>query len=131
MSSLVFLCLGLIAGLFAGFFGLGGGIVLIPLLVYLFDMTQKEAQGTSLLAMIPPVGLLAAIQYLNSGAISIKPHLIFALFISLGMLLGGLFGAKLVVYIKPTLLRQLFGCLVVVVGARMILEPFLSKPNTP
>lgn len=131
MGSITFLGLGLIAGLFAGFFGLGGGVVLIPLLIYVFDMTQKEAQGTSLLAMIPPVGLLAAIQYINSGEISIKPHLVFALFISLGMLFGGLLGAKLVTYVKPTLLRQLFGCLVVFIGARMILEPFFSKPHTP
>jgi uncharacterized protein len=133
MGILVYLGVGLLAGVFAGFFGLGGGVVLIPLLIYIFEMTQKEAQGTSLLALIPPVGLLAALQYIHSGAINLKdkPYITYALLISLGLFLGGFFGAKLVAYVKPLLLRQLFGCLVVFVGLRMILEPFFNKTHTP
>jgi hypothetical protein len=131
MNLLWYLAIGLVSGVFAGFFGLGGGVVLIPMLVYIFDMTQKEAQGTSLLALIPPVGLLAAWQYVQNGSVSLKTHLALALLISLGLFLGGFFGAKLVAYVKPALLKQLFGCIVVFVGLQMILEPFLNKPQSP
>ncbi|MCD6119014.1 TSUP family transporter [bacterium] len=123
MGILLYLGVGLLAGLFAGLFGLGGGVVLIPLLVYLFEMSQKEAQGTSLMALIPPVGILAAWQYVQGGHVTIKDHLPLALWIALGLLLGGFFGGKLVTFIKPVLLRQLFGALVVFVGLRMILRP--------
>ena len=133
MGLLSYLAIGLISGVFAGFFGLGGGVVLIPLLIYIFDMTQKEAQGTSLLALIPPVGLLAAWQYVQSGTIGLKTHLGLALLISLGLFLGGFVGGKLVnlSFVKPALLKQLFGCIVVIVGLRMIVEPFLNKPQAP
>ena len=133
MGMILYLGVGLLAGVFAGFFGVGGGVILIPLLIYIFEMSQKEAQGTSLLALIPPVGLFAALQYIHDGAINLKdkPYIIYALLISLGLLTGGFFGAKLVSYVKPILLRQLFGCIVVIVGLRMIIEPLLHKPVMP
>lgn len=115
--------MGLVSGLFAGFFGVGGGIILIPLLIFFLGMSQKEAQGTSLIALIPPVGLLAAMEYLRAGYVTWKVHVPIAVCVALGLIIGAMFGARLVGFIDPVWLRRLFGIVVVYVGIRLILKP--------
>ena len=69
---ILYLVLGIVAGIFSGFFGIGGGTILIPVLVYLLGLTQHQAQGTTLAIMIPPIGLLAAIKYYLEGNIKLS-----------------------------------------------------------
>ena len=115
--SIAYLALGLIAGIFGGFFGIGGGTVIIPALVFLFGLTQHQAQGTALAAMVPPIALLAAIKYYLEGNVKIS----MAVFICLGFFFGGLIGAHLVHKIPSLVLKRLFGIFLLFVAARMIL----------
>jgi hypothetical protein len=105
------------AGLLAGFFGVGGGIIIVPSLIYLFGFTEHQAQGTSLAAMVPPIGLLAAIRYYQAGHIEVRA----AALIAVGFILGGWIGAHVAQPIPDHLLRRAFGALALVVGANMLL----------
>ncbi len=113
----IYLILGLIAGVFGGFLGIGGGTILVPALVYLFNFTQHQAQGTTLAIMVPPIGLLAAIRYYMSGNIKLS----IAAFICVGFFLGGLIGAEFAHKIPDMFLRRIFGVFLLFVAVRMIL----------
>ncbi|MCM8761574.1 MAG: sulfite exporter TauE/SafE family protein [Candidatus Omnitrophica bacterium] len=117
MINLTYILLGIFAGIFAGFLGLGGGIVLIPILVYGYGLTQHQAQGTSLAIMVPPITLLAAIRYYYSGNVKVG----MAVLIACGFVAGGLLGAHLVQRVPDVLLRKIFGLAMLVVSLRMIL----------
>ena len=113
----LYLVLGLIAGVFGGFLGIGGGTILIPALIYIFGLTQHEAQGTTLAIMVPPIGLLAAMRYYIAGNVKLS----IALFICVGFFVGGFFGAQLAHKIPDLLLRKIFGVFLLFVALRMIL----------
>lgn len=112
-----YIALGLTAGIAGGFFGIGGAIVMVPVLVYLFGFSQATAQGTTLAAMIPPIGLLAALQYYYRGQVNIKV----ALFICLGFFVGGLIGAVLVGKVSEPVLKKSFGILMLIASLKIIL----------
>lgn len=107
---------GLGAGIFSGFLGLGGGVIMVPALVFLFDMTQHQAQGTVLATMIPPIGLLAAMRYYFAGNVNIKV----ALFMCLGFFFGGLAGAQGAHLVSEPLLKRIFGIVLLVISIRLI-----------
>ncbi|MDD5574766.1 MAG: sulfite exporter TauE/SafE family protein, partial [Candidatus Omnitrophica bacterium] len=88
--NIAYLLLGVITGVFGGLLGIGGATVVVPALIFLFGFSQHEAQGTILAAMIPPIGLLAAIRYYQAGHVKIGA----AAFIALGFLVGGYLGAR-------------------------------------
>lgn len=111
-----FLLLGLLAGVLSGLLGIGGGIFLVPALVFIFGLTQHEAQGTTLALMVPPIGLLAAWTYYKQG----NANLGIAALICLGFFLGGLFGAKLAGLFSEVLLKRLFGVTLLIVALKMI-----------
>ena len=116
MSTILFLvCIGLLAGFLSGILGIGGGVVMVPLLL-LVGFTQHQAQGTSLAAMLPPVTLLAVLQYSKEGHVDWK----MALIISATFIIGGLFGAKLAVAINEQLLKRIFGVLMLFIAIKMI-----------
>lgn len=98
-------------------FGIGGGTILIPALVYLFGLTQHQAQGTTLAIMVPPIGLLAALRYYYSGNVKLS----IAAFICLGFFIGGLIGAHLIQNVSDFNLKRLFGVYLAFIAARMIL----------
>lgn len=118
LSILSFVTLGIFAGVLSGTFGIGGGLIIVPLLVLLFKMSQLDAQGTSLMVLLPPVGLLAAMYYYKSGHVKIAP----ALWIALGLFLGGLLGAKFANSIDPKLLKKLYGLFLILVGLSLSLR---------
>jgi uncharacterized membrane protein YfcA len=112
----LYILVGLAAGIVSGILGIGGGIIIIPAIVLLFGLTQKQAQGTTLALMVPPIGLLAAWTYYKAGLVDLK----MAAFICLGFFFGGLLGAKFAVQIPEHLLRKIFGGFLLVVSIKMI-----------
>ncbi len=117
MQWTLFVFLGLLAGILSGFMGVGGGILLIPALVYFFGLTQHQAQGTTLAVLVPPIGLLAAWKYYTSGNVKLG----IAAFICLGFFLGGWLGAVLAEKIPDLLLKRCFGGILLFFAVRMIL----------
>ena len=99
------LLLGFIGGFLIGLMGIGGGIVLVPLLVYVLHMTQHAAQGTSLLVLLPPIGAGALYLYWKEKSVDLPAGLLCAL----GMLGGGYAGAFLAVGTNPRYLKEIFG----------------------
>jgi len=112
---LLFLLLGLVAGVLSGLVGIGGGTIIIPALVFLFGFTQHKAQGTTLALLVPPIGILAAWTYYKQGFVDLKA----AMFIVLGFFLGGLLGARVAVGVPDTVLRKVFGVYLLVVAVQM------------
>jgi uncharacterized membrane protein YfcA len=117
MSQALYIFLGLIAGIAGGMFGIGSGTIIIPILVLLCGLTQHQAQGTSLAVMVPPIGLLAAWRYYQSGNVKLG----IAGLICLGFFFGALVGAHFVHNIPDASLRKLFGLYLFIVSLRMIL----------
>lgn len=116
MTYALYVLLGFVAGVFGGVFGLGGGTILIPAMVMLFGLTQHQAQGTTLAIMIPPIGLLAAWRYFQTGNVKIA----MAGFICLGFFFGGWVGANVVQGVSEPVLKRLFGVFLMVISLRMI-----------
>jgi uncharacterized membrane protein YfcA len=117
MNQVLYVILGVVAGIFGGLFGIGGGTILIPALVYLFGLTQHQAQGTTLAIMVPPIGLLAALRYYYSGNVKLG----MAGLICLGFFVGGWLGAHFIQDIPDLTLKRLFGVFLAFIAARMIL----------
>ena len=117
MAQVLYIILGVVAGTLSGMFGIGGGIILIPALVFIFGLTQHQAQGTTLALMIPPIGLLAALRYYQSGNVKLG----IAGFICLGFFVGGLIGANLVQNFSEPLLRKVFALFLLFVSLRMLI----------
>lgn len=113
---ILYLALGLVTGIFGGLLGIGGATIVVPALVFLFGFTQHEAQGTILAAMIPPIGLLAALRYYQAGHVKIWP----AVLIAVGFFVGGYFGARMVEHIPDPMLKRIFGIFLLLVSVRMI-----------
>ncbi|MCE9599793.1 MAG: TSUP family transporter [Spirochaetia bacterium] len=116
MSNVAFLFLGVLAGGISGLIGIGGGIILVPVLIFVFAFTQQQAEGTTLAAMVPPIGALAAWVYYKAGFVNVPA----SLWIAAGFLVGGFFGARLATTLNPEVLRRVFGVFALVIGAKMI-----------
>ena len=116
MNPLIFIGIGLLAGILGGMFGIGGASISIPALIYLAGFSQHMAQGTLLAAMVPPIGFLAALRYWQSGNVNIKV----ALMICLGFFVGGYFGASLAQQISEPVMKKMFGSLLFLVSLYMI-----------
>ena len=117
MNWLWFILIGVLGGVYGGFFGVGSGTILVPILVYLFGLTQHEAQGTILAMMVPPVCLLAALRYYYSGNVKVS----IALFLALGFLAGGFIGAHLAQRVPDILLRRIFGAVLFLLSVKMMI----------
>jgi len=102
-----------ICGVASGMFGIGGGVILVPLLSLLFAFSQHRAQGTSLIALIPPTGVLALMAYSKEGFVSWQTGML----LIPGVLLGGIAGGKIAKSIKPRLMRQVFAGILLALGA--------------
>jgi uncharacterized membrane protein YfcA len=114
---LILIVIGVAAGILSGVVGVGGGIVMVPALIYFMAMSQHEAQGTSLAVMLPPIGLLAAWNYHKAGALNWK----FAIIMALAFIIGGYFGSKIALNIDQRMLKKIFGIVMLLVSAKLIL----------
>lgn len=120
-SVFVLIIIGISAGILSGMIGVGGGIIMVPALVYFMHMSQLEAQGTSIAIMLPPVGILAAYNYYKAGALNIK----FAVIIAIAFIIGGYLGSKISISIlSETILKKIFGLVMLLVSIKLL---FFSK----
>ena len=108
--------LGLLAGAVSGLFGVGGAIVIIPGLVMLAKLPQHTAHGTSLAALLLPVGLLGALEYYKRGQVNIA----YAAVIACGLLIGAYFGARLAGSMSDAMLRKAFGVFLLLVSVKLL-----------
>ena len=115
---LILIVIGIITGVMAGMLGIGGAIIMIPALVLFMGISQQTAQGTSLAVMLPPIGILAAYNYYKAGQVNIK----FAIVLAVFFLVGSYFGSKMALTLPQPLLKKIFGVLLLLVAAKMLLS---------
>jgi uncharacterized membrane protein YfcA len=116
---------GLFAGILSGFVGVGGGIVIVPALIYIFGFNQHLAQGTSLFLMLPPIGILAFLNYYKAGQV----NLLYGGIIAAAFIVGGYFGSKFSLKISPAIVKSIFGIIMAYVAIKMIYSGFIELKN--
>ena len=109
---------GTLIGVISGMIGIGGGILLVPCLVYFFNMSQHRAQGTSLAALLLPVGFLAFWEYYRAGNADLKIGLV----VAVGFFVGGYFGGAFAQQVSGMVLRKTFAVVLMAVGLRMFFQ---------
>jgi len=119
-SSLLFVAIGLAAGILSGVFGIGGGVVIVPALIYLAGFSQHRATGTSLAVLLPPIGLAAMWEYYRHQNVDVRAAMILAGAVFVG---GGL-GAVVANRVSGPYLRLAFGVFVVVLGVSLMIGAF-------
>ncbi len=118
MNILLGLLVGVLVGIFSGLVGIGGGVILVPILLYAFHMDQRHAQGTSLAMLLPPTGLLAFWKYYKAGAADLKLGMI----IAVGVFIGGYFGGEWAQQLSNPTLRKVFAVVLAGVAVKLFLE---------
>ncbi len=116
MTWVLVAAIGLVAGVVSGLFGIGGAVLIVPALVLLVKLSQHAAQGTSLAALLLPVGLLGALDYYRRGQVNVP----YAAIIAVGLFVGALLGAKLAGGIPDAALRRAFGAFLLLVAAKLL-----------
>ncbi len=115
---IVGILVGVAVGIFSGLVGIGGGVILVPILAYGFGMSQESAQGTTLALLLPPTGALAFWQYYKAGHADLKLGLLLAI----GVFLGGYFGGAWAQHLSSAGLRKLFAVVLVGIAVKMFFE---------
>ncbi len=113
---IILISIGLFTGLVSGTLGLGGGIVIIPALVFFLGLTQHQAQGTSLAILLFPIGILGFYNYYKAGYVNMK----YTLIIVLAFVIGSYFGSLLSINLPDKILRKVFGIGVFLISLKMI-----------
>ncbi|MBS1707714.1 MAG: sulfite exporter TauE/SafE family protein [Armatimonadetes bacterium] len=108
--------IGLVAGVLSGMFGIGGGILVVPALVLLNKLDQAKAQGTSLAALLAPVGILGVIAYAQKQKVDWP----IAACVAVGLVFGPMIGAKFVLNLDPVVIKRTFGAFVILVGVYFV-----------
>jgi uncharacterized membrane protein YfcA len=114
---IILLCVGLVAGILSGMVGIGGGIIIVPALVYFLGMSQHTAQGTTLAMFLMPIGILGVFNYYKAGHIDMKV----ALVIATTFVLGSFVGSKISIGLDQTTVKRVFGVIIFVISLKMIL----------
>src|SRR6267154_721420 len=113
---IIILIIGILAGMFGGFIGIGGGLIVVPCLVYFLGMSQHTAQGTSLAMMLPPIGAIAVYNYYKAGAVDFKV----AAILCISFIIGSFFGSKIAISLSPSVIKKAFGILIILLGIKMV-----------
>jgi uncharacterized membrane protein YfcA len=112
---IILLTVGLAAGLLSGLVGIGGGIIIVPVLVYFLGFTQQQAQGTTLFMFLFPIGILGVMNYYKAGAIDWKV----AAIIAATFFVGSFFGSKLAISMDQATVKKIFGLIIIALGIKM------------
>jgi|SRR5690554_1131382 len=121
ITIILLIIIGILAGVLSGMIGVGGGIIIVPALVYFLGMSQHSAQGTSLAVLLPPLTILAVINYYRAGSLNIN----YAVIISIAFVLGGYLGSKLsLTYFSEAAMKRVFGIIMLILSVKLV---FFSK----
>lgn len=114
---IIILLVGIVAGIFSGFIGIGGGLIVVPCLVYFIGFSQHMAQGTSLAMMLPPIGIMAVYNYYQKGMVDMKV----AGILCISFIAGSYFGSKIAISLSPDQIKRAFGIFMIILGIKMVL----------
>ena len=114
---LLLILIGILAGILSGLVGVGGGVIMVPLLVFLLGFSQHQAQGTSLAVLVVPVTGIAVYNYYKEGYIDWRYAAIIAVF----FVVGGYFGSKMAINIDQKILKKIFGFILLLIAGKMLL----------
>lgn len=120
LTILGLLCVGMLAGIMSSLVGIGGGVIIVPALVLMFAMSQKLAQGTSLVMLLPPVGVLGVINYYKAGYVDFK----IATVLIIAFIGGSYLGSKVALTLPDLTLKRIFGVLLLSLSIKYL---FFSK----
>lgn len=112
----ILLIVGLLAGFLSGLVGIGGGIIIVPALVYFFQFSQQQAQGTTLFMFLLPIGILGVMNYYKAGYLDFKVALIMAC----TFVIGSFLGSKLAISLDQKTVKQIFGVIIILLGIKMV-----------
>ena len=125
---IILIIVGIAAGMLGGMVGIGGGIVIVPALVYFLGFSQKSAQGTSLGLLLLPVGILGVMQYYKQGHVDFKIVAI----VAIGFLAGSYFGSKIALSLPQETVKKIFAILLIIVAVKMLfIDKRLKEDTTP
>ena len=114
---IVLLVVGILAGFLSGLVGIGGGIIIVPALIYFLGFSQQLAQGTTLFLLLLPTGAFAVLNYYQAGYIDWKASLI----VASTFLIGGFLGSKVAITIDQTMVKKIFAAFMVIMGLKMLI----------
>ena len=127
---IMLLIIGLFTGVLGGLVGVGGGIILVPALVFFLGFSQMDAQGTSLALIMFPVGILGVIQYYKQGHVDFK----IVVLLAIGFIVGSFLGSKISLNINQQIVRKIFACLMIFIAIKMLFfdqqKPSQKKENS-
>lgn len=119
---LILLLVGIVAGMLGGLVGIGGGIIIVPSLIYFLHFTQKSAQGTSLGLLLLPMGILGVLEYYKQGHVDFKVVIVLAA----GFLAGSYFGSRVALSLPQETVKKIFAILLMIIAIKML---FIDKPH--
>jgi uncharacterized protein len=124
-TMLIIILVGIAAGVLGGLVGVGGGIIIVPALVYFIGFSQKTAQGTSLGLIMLPVGIFGVLQYYKQGHVDFRVVGILAI----GFLLGSYFGSKIALSLPQETIKKIFAVLMIIIAIKMLFFDKAKKEN--
>jgi len=113
---IILFLIGLMAGILGGLVGIGGGIIIVPSLIYFLGFSQKEAQGTSLGILLLPVGIFGVLQFYKAGFVDMRTVWL----VSFGFLVGSYFGSKVALSFPQETVKKIFAVLMILIGLKML-----------
>lgn len=122
---IILILIGFFAGILSGFVGIGGGVIIVPALVFFLGLSQHEAQGTSLFVLMMPVVGLAVYNYWRENSINWN----YGFIIALAFVVGGFFGSKISLKLSPSVVKLVFGLIMAYVSIRLIMSGFNAIKN--
>jgi uncharacterized membrane protein YfcA len=117
-TTLLYVVIGVVAGILSGLLGIGGATIIIPALVFIYGFSQQQAQGTTLALLLLPLGILAVVPYYQQGYIDLKV----AALLAIGFVFGGYVGARVATSLPSATLGKIFGFVLVILGLRFLLR---------